>query len=140
MAAAPIPSALEAIERGLADVHERLSAMTPAESLAGFDERVSELSHKMDSLTVGSPDPETLRYLEAAINELRELSEGVASAEGVASLAATCRRSAHASTTLLSGPVRPGSTRSRSASTNLPMHSIAASSRSGRCRVTWNRW
>ena len=41
----------------------------------------------MDSLSAGSPDPETLRYLEAAINELRELSAGVASAEGVASLA-----------------------------------------------------
>src|SRR5688572_26956967 len=60
------PSALEVIERGLAEVHERLNAMTPAEGLAGFDARVSELSHKMDSLAVGSPDPETLRYLEAA--------------------------------------------------------------------------
>src|SRR5215213_10033 len=81
------PSALEVIERSLAEVHERLNAMTPAEGLAVFDERVAELSRKMDSLAVGSPDPETLRYLEAAINELRELSAGVASAEGVASLA-----------------------------------------------------
>ena len=69
------------------EVHERLNAMTPAESLAGFDARITELSRKMDSVSAGSPDPETLRYLEAAIKELRELSAGVASAEGVASLA-----------------------------------------------------
>ena len=81
------PSQLETIERSLAEVHERLNAMTPAESLAGFDARITELSRKMDSVSAGSPDPETLRYLEAAIMELRELSAGVASAEGVASLA-----------------------------------------------------
>ena len=68
------PSQLETIERSLAEVHERLNAMTPAESLAGFDARISELSRKMDSVSAGSPDPETLRYLEAAITELRELS------------------------------------------------------------------
>ena len=93
------PSQLETIERSLAEVHERLNAMTPAESLAGFDARISELSHKMDSVSAGSPDPETLRYLEAAITELRELSAGVASAEGVASLAgdvqALCARIDH---------------------------------------------
>ena len=47
---------------------------------------IDELARKMDGFGV-SPDPETLRYLEAAINELRELSAGVASAEGVASIA-----------------------------------------------------
>ena len=41
----------------------------------------------MDSVATGSSDPQMLRYLEAAINELRELSHGVASAEGVAALA-----------------------------------------------------
>ena len=49
--------------------------------------RIDELSRKMDGFGGNSPDPETLRYLEAAINELRELSAGVASAEGVASIA-----------------------------------------------------
>jgi len=38
-------------------------------------------------VAAAGPDPETLRYLEAAINELRELSAGVASAEGVAAIA-----------------------------------------------------
>ena len=69
-------------------MHAAINQMTPAEGLAGFEARVAELSYKMDSLAGGaSPDPETLRYLEAAINELRELSAGVASAEGVASIA-----------------------------------------------------
>ena len=61
--------------------------MTPAESLAGFDDAHLRALAQDGQLRGGSPDPETLRYLEAAINELRELSAGVASAEGVASLA-----------------------------------------------------
>jgi localization factor PodJL len=82
------PSALQGIERRLAQVHDAINQMTPAEGLAGFEARVAELAYKMDSFSGGSsPDPETLRYLEAAINELRELSAGVASAEGVASIA-----------------------------------------------------
>ena len=81
------PSALDRIERDLAQVHAALNAMTPAESLGDFNARIDELSRKMDGVSGGSPDPEMLRYLEAAINELRELSAGVASAEGVASLA-----------------------------------------------------
>jgi localization factor PodJL len=82
------PSALQGIEQRLSQVHEAINQMTPAEGLAGFEARVAELSYKMDSFAGGaSPDPETLRYLEAAINELRELSAGVASAEGVASIA-----------------------------------------------------
>jgi localization factor PodJL len=82
------PSALQGIEHRLSQVHAAIEQMTPAESLAGFEARVAELSYKMDSFAgSSSPDPETLRYLEAAINELRELSAGVASAEGVASIA-----------------------------------------------------
>jgi localization factor PodJL len=82
------PSALQGIEHRLSQVHDAINQMTPAEGLAGFETRVAELSYKMDSFAGGaSPDPETLRYLEAAINELRELSAGVASAEGVASIA-----------------------------------------------------
>ena len=82
------PSALESIEHRLNEVYARLNTMTPAEELAAFDARFSELSHKMDSVASGgSADPEMLRYLEAAITELRELSHGVASAEGVAALA-----------------------------------------------------
>ncbi len=82
------PSALESIERRLNEVHNSLNAMTPAEGLTAFEARIAELSQKMDSLSGGSSaDPDMLRYLEAAINELRELSAGVASAEGVASLA-----------------------------------------------------
>jgi localization factor PodJL len=83
------PSALENIENRLAQIDTALNQMTPAEGLGVFEARIAELSHKMDSFSGGtsSPDPETLRYLEAAINELRELSAGVASAEGVASIA-----------------------------------------------------
>ena len=68
-------------------MHAALNQMTPAEGLAGFEDRIDELSRKMDGFGGSSPDPEMLRYLEAAINELRELSAGVASAEGVASIA-----------------------------------------------------
>ncbi len=83
------PSALQNIEHRLAQIDAALNQMTPAEGLGVFEARIAELSHKMDSFSGGtsSPDPETLRYLEAAINELRELSAGVASAEGVASIA-----------------------------------------------------
>jgi localization factor PodJL len=83
------PSALQNIEHRLAQIDAALNQMTPAEGLGAFEARIAELSHKMDGLSGGtsSPDPETLRYLEAAINELRELSAGVASAEGVASIA-----------------------------------------------------
>ena len=79
--------ALHGIEGRLNELHDAIGALRPAESLAGFDERIFELSRKIDSFGDTSPDPETLRYLEAAINELRELSAGVASAEGVAALA-----------------------------------------------------
>jgi localization factor PodJL len=79
--------ALQSIEHRLNEVYGALNAMTPAEGLGGLDQRVSELSRKMDSVATGSSDPQMLRYLEAAINELRELSHGVASAEGVAALA-----------------------------------------------------
>ena len=82
------PSALENIERRLAEVQDRLNAMTPAEAFAGFDQRISELAHKMDAIGQSAgADPELVRYLEAAIHELRDLSQGVASAEGVAALA-----------------------------------------------------
>ena len=89
--------------------------MTPAEGLAGFDERVSELAHKMDGLAVGAPDPETLRYLEAAINELRELSAGVASAEGVAALAGDVQALSARIDHIAEPPARPGSIRWRTA-------------------------
>jgi localization factor PodJL len=83
------PSALQNIEHRLAQIDAALNQMTPAEGLGAFEARIAELSHKMDGFSGGasSPNPETLRYLEAAINELRELSAGVASAEGVASIA-----------------------------------------------------
>jgi hypothetical protein len=68
-------------------MHAALNQMTPAESLRGLRDRIDELARKMDGFGGSSPDPEMLRYLEAAINELRELSAGVASAEGVASIA-----------------------------------------------------
>jgi localization factor PodJL len=82
------PSALEGIEQRLVEVQDRLNAMTPAEAFAGFDQRISELAHKVDAIGQNAgTDPELVRYLEAAIHELRDLSQGVASAEGVAALA-----------------------------------------------------
>lgn len=83
------PSALEGIERRLSEVQQRLDAMAPAEAFAGFGQRISELTHKIDGIghAPAAADPELVRYLEAAINEMRELSHGVASAEGVAALA-----------------------------------------------------
>jgi localization factor PodJL len=112
------PSQLETIERSLAEVHERLNAMTPAEGLAGFDARVTELSRKMDSLSAGSADPEMLRYLEAAITELRELSAASPQPRASRRSPETCRRSPRGSITSRNAPAQPGSTRSRTASTS----------------------
>lgn len=78
--------ALANIEHGLAEVRDALRALTPAESLVGFDEAVRGLAHKID-LIVAQKDPATLGQLEHAITTLREMASHVASNEAVNGLA-----------------------------------------------------
>jgi localization factor PodJL len=85
---------LGGLERGLAEVHEALRNLTPAENLVGFDEAVRTLSQKVDQI-IAKEDPATLQQLETAIGALRGIVSHVASndtmtkvAEDVRSLAA----------------------------------------------------
>ncbi len=77
---------LSGIEQGLAEVRDALRALTPAESLVGFNEAVAGLAHKID-LIVAQKDPETLAQLENAITTLRGMTGTIASDETVSSLA-----------------------------------------------------
>ncbi len=80
-------SALEGIERGLAEVRDALRDLTPAENLVGYTDAINALAHKID-LIVAQKDPATMMQLESSIATLRELAAHVASNETVNSLAA----------------------------------------------------
>ncbi len=79
-------SALEGIERGLAEVRNALRDLTPAENLVGYTDAINALAHKID-LIVAQKDPATMMQLENSIATLRELAAHVASNETVNSLA-----------------------------------------------------
>jgi localization factor PodJL len=79
--------ALQGIERGLADVRDALSDLTPAENLVGYTDAINALAHKID-LIVAQQDPATMMQLERSIGTLRELAAHVASNETVNGLAA----------------------------------------------------
>jgi localization factor PodJL len=88
------PNALAGLERGLAEVHEAVRALTPAENLVGFNEAVNALSQKVD-IILAKDDPSALQQLETAIGGLRGVVSHVASndtltrvAEDVRALAA----------------------------------------------------
>jgi localization factor PodJL len=80
-------SALAGVERGLAEVRDALRGLMPAENLAGFNEAVAGLAHKID-LIVAQNDPATLAQLESTITTLREMVAHIASNETVSQLAA----------------------------------------------------
>src|SRR5665213_3184981 len=80
-------NALAGIEHGLAEVRDALAHLTPAESLAGFNDAIAHLAHKID-LIVAEKDPATMQQLESAITALRDISQHVASNDAVAQLSA----------------------------------------------------
>jgi len=76
--------ALSAIERGLNEVRDALSARATTPSHAGFDDEGAAPARN-------GPDAETLDHLETAIAELRNVSARVASGDAVAALASDVR-------------------------------------------------
>ena len=67
------------MERGLVDVHQALRELKPAESLAGFEDAIRNLSFKIEQMGGVSHDPAFLQQLEAAITALRGIVSHVAS-------------------------------------------------------------
>ena len=74
------------VERGLSEVRDALHALTPAESLVGFNETLHGLSQKIDRVASASQDPEALKQLEGAIVALRGVVSHVASNDALAQL------------------------------------------------------
>jgi localization factor PodJL len=79
--------ALARIENGIAQVHDALRALTPAESLVGYHETAAQLAEKID-LIVAQRDPAAMQQLHSSITTLREMASHVASNETVSRLAA----------------------------------------------------
>src|SRR4029077_19959771 len=67
------------VERALADIHDRLRALTPSEELRELSNAVSLLSSKADSIASESTAPEKMQQLERAIGALQGLASQVAS-------------------------------------------------------------
>lgn len=84
------PSALSGLERGLSEAHHALHALTPAESLVGFEEAVDSLTQKLD-LILARDDPSALQQLEAAIGGLRGIVAHVASNDTLTKVAEDVR-------------------------------------------------
>ena len=83
-------TALAGLERGLADVHNALQRLTPAENLVGFEDAVRTLAQKVD-LIIGKEDPATLQQLETAISALRGIVSHVASDDTLTKVAENVR-------------------------------------------------
>ncbi|MGN6463225.1 MAG: hypothetical protein ACTHLY_18755 [Pseudolabrys sp.] len=78
---------LNNIEQHLAQVHEALRSLTPAEHLIGFNDTVAALAERIDQI-VTQRDPASFRQFEDAVNNLRAVTAHVASNETVSQLAA----------------------------------------------------
>jgi localization factor PodJL len=84
------PNALAGLERGLAEVHEALRTLTPAENLVGFDEALKSLAQKVDMI-LARDDPSALQQLETAIGGLRGVVSHVASNDTLTKVAEDVR-------------------------------------------------
>ncbi|HEY6755029.1 MAG TPA: hypothetical protein VI077_09985 [Pseudolabrys sp.] len=76
---------LAGIERGIAEVREALSGLTPAENLGGYAQAIDALSYKID-LIAEQRDPATIEHLEQSIGTLREMAAHVATNDTIISL------------------------------------------------------
>ena len=81
-AAAPAPG----VERGLAENHDVLRALTPAGNLVGLDDAVKGLSQKIDLIGKSSQGSRTRRAARGAIAALRGIVTHVASNDALAKL------------------------------------------------------
>ena len=77
---------LAGIERALAEIHEALRSLTPAEQLAGYDDAIRNLGAKLDLILRANDDPSTVHQLEGAIAALRSIVSNVASNDALARL------------------------------------------------------
>lgn len=85
---------LAKLERGLAEVRDALHGLSPAESLAGFEEAMHALSSKIDQIAVSAQPAETpiaFKQLEQAVESLRGVVSNAASDGALAQLAAEVR-------------------------------------------------
>jgi localization factor PodJL len=82
------PHALAALEQGIAEVRDALRHMMPAENLAGLEEVVRTLSHKIDHIASASHDPGAFQQIEHAIHQMQGVVQNVASDGALAQLAA----------------------------------------------------
>jgi localization factor PodJL len=80
-------STLAGIEKRLAELHEALCQLMPAENLVGYTDAIEALSRKID-LIVAQRDPATMQQLERSIGTLREMAAHVASNETMSGLSA----------------------------------------------------
>lgn len=76
---------LPGVERALAEVRDALCALTPAESLVGFEAALQAMSQKIDGIAAITQDP-ALEHLEDAIVGLRSIISHVASNAALAKL------------------------------------------------------
>lgn len=82
------PHALAPLEQGLAEIREALRHLMPAENLAGFEEVVRGLSHKIDQIASASHDPGAFQQIEHAIHSMRGVVQNIASDGALSQLAA----------------------------------------------------
>ncbi len=82
------PHALAALEQGIAEIREALRHLMPAENLAGFEEVVRGLSHKIDQISSTAHDPGAFQQIEHAIHSMRTVVQNVASDGALSQLAA----------------------------------------------------
>jgi localization factor PodJL len=74
------------VEQALADIRDRLGALTPAEELGELGDAVMLLSSRADSIATESAAPEKTQLLEHAIRALQGLASQVASRDVIAAL------------------------------------------------------
>ncbi len=78
--------AIAGLERGLAEMRQAISDLTPAESLVGLERALDGLTKRINLLSGSTQDPAALEQLEGAIVGLRAIVSHVASNEALAKL------------------------------------------------------
>ena len=79
------------MERSLNELRDAIRSLKPAESLAGFEQAIRNLSDRIDHAGSAYQDPASLQQLESSITALRGIVANVASNETLAGLAEEVR-------------------------------------------------